>query len=312
MEKCTEDDDENPPLVLAARYLPKFLFEKETTKEPTPERDEAAKQPSKHPPVSKTRSKEESKPDDSPGRGSLHGRAPTAGKDVKPKKEKIIAEKGKTGKIDTFHVLLQYNVNVNSKNEAGVTALHTACERGIIAMVKELILIKGIKINQKDGQKNTPLHTACESGEKDVTIALIEAGAHVMEKNSDKMTPLHVAVVEQKLEIVEMLLDKCAGDKEELLQAVEKDGNSAFLLAVKSGNEEMVKFFLDNGVKVTDQNGNRANALHLASSLKIMELVFDAEGGKDLLDQKDWNDRTPLHYAAKHNQISTLKFLLEK
>ena len=314
LEKCTEDDDENPPLVLAARNLPKFLFEKETTKEATPERgDEVEKQPSKHPPV---RSKGESKSDDAPGRGSFRGRAPTAGKDAKPKKEKITAEKDKTGKIDTtFHVLLRHNVDVNSKNEAGVTALHTACERGIIAMVKELILIKGIKINQKDDQKNTPLHTACESGEKDIAFALIEAGADVMEENSDEMTPLHVAVVERKLEIVKMLLDTRAGDKEELLQAVEKDGNSAFLLAVKSGNEEMVKFFLDNGVKVTDQSGNGANALHLASSLnkvKIMELIYDTEGGEDLLDEEDWNDRTPLHYAAKHNQIKALEFLLDK
>ena len=319
MEKCTEDEASNPPLVLAARQLPKHLFEEETAKEPTPERgDDTDKQISKLP-VTKTKSKGDSKADDAPGKGGFRERAGTVGKDAKPKKErieKITAEKDKTGKVETtFHVLLQRKVNVNSQNDAGVTALHAACERGIIAMVKELLLTEGIEINKKDEQKNTPMHTACVSGEKDVVFTLIEAGANVMEKNNDEMTPLHVAVVERKLEIVKMILDMRAGDKEDLLQAIEKDGNSPFLLAVKTGDEEMVKFFLDNGANVADQNGNGATALHLATSLnkvKIMELVYTANDGEDLLDEDDWDSRTPLHFAAKYNQIEALEFLIDK
>ena len=269
--------------------------------------------------MSKTKSKADPKADDAPGKGGFRERAATAGKDAKPKKErveKITAEKDNTGKIaTTFHVLLQRKVNVNRKNGAGTTALHAACERGIIAMVKELLMIKEIKINKKDGQENTPLHTACISGEKDIVFTLIEAGADVTEENKDEMTPLHVAVVERKLDIVKTILDMRADDKEELLQAIEKDGNSPFLLAVKSGDEEMVKFFLDNGANLADQNYNKANALHLATSLnkvKIMELIYDAEDGEDLLDEEDRNSRTPLHYAAKYNQVEALEFLLDK
>ena len=305
--------------MLAARHLPKHLFEEESTKEakePTPERgDDADKQVSKQP-VAKAKSKA----DDVPGKGGFRERLGTTSKDLKHKKErieKITAEKDKTGKVETtFHVLLQRKVNVNSENDAGVTALHAACERGIIAMVKELLLCEGIEINKKDEQQNTPMHTACISGEKDIVFTLIEAGANMMEENDDEMTPLHVAVVERKLEIVKMILDMRAGDKEELLQAIEKDGNSPFLLAVKTGDEEMVKFFLDNGANVADQNGNGANALHLATSLnkvKIMELIFDAaDDGEDLLDEDDWDSRTPLHFAAKYNQIEALEFLIEK
>ena len=323
MEKCTEDEAVNPPLVLAARQLPKHLFEEEVTKEakePTPERGgDADKQLSKLP-VTKAKSKADSKADDAPGKGGFRERAGTTSKDPKHKKErieKITAEKDKTGKVETtFHVLLQSKVNVNSQNDAGVTALHAACERGIIAMVKELLLCEGIDINKKDEQENTPMHTACVSGEKDIIFTLIEAGANVMEENDDEMTPLHVAVVERKLEIVKMILDMRAGDKEELLQAIEKDGNSPFLLAVKTGDEEMVKFFLDNGANVADQNGSGATALHLAASLnkvKIMELVFDdADDGEDLLDEEDWDSRTPLHFAAKYNRIEALEFLIDK
>ena len=315
LEKCTEDEAGNPPLVLAARHLPKVLFEEGITKEPIFERDAAAEKRISKVPLRKTKSK----PDDTPGKGEFRERAATAGKDVKPKKErveKIPGEKDKKGNLETtFHVLLQRNVNVNSKNNTGITALHAACERGITAMVKELLMVKGIEINKKDDQDNTPLHTACVSGEKDVVFTLIEAGANVMEGNEDEMTPLHVAVVERKLEIVKIILDMHACDKEELLRAIEKGGHSPFLLAVKSGDEEMVKFFMDNGANLMDQNGNGANALHLATSLNkvmIMELIYDAEYGEELLDEEDWDGCTPMHYAAKYNQVEALEFLLDK
>ena len=397
LEKCTEDEARNPPLVLAVRHLPKHLFEEgiaKEDKEPTPKReDDADKQISKLPetetksktddvpekgedkeptpergnnvdkqisklpetetkskagfkaddppgksedkeptpergdsadkqisklPETKTKSKADFKADDVPGKSGFQEKATAVGKDAKPKKERIekpTAEKDQTGKVETtFHVLLQYKVNVNSQNDAGVTALHAACERGVTAMVKELLSCESIEINKKDEQQNTPMHTACVSGEKDVVFTLIEHGANVMEENNDKMTPLHVAVVERKLEIVKIIL-KCADDKKKLLQAKEKDGNSPFLLAVKTGDEEMVKFFLDNGANVADTNANEATALHLATSLnkvKIMELVYVDGDGNDLLDKIDNDECTPLHFAAKYNQIDALKFLLNK
>ena len=319
LESLTEDDAGNPPLVVAARYLPKVVFEEEITKEPTAEQDDADKQVSKLP-VVKAKLKVDSKADSAPGKGGSHERAGTAGKDAKPKKrvEKITAEKDKTGKAETtFHVLLQHKVKVNSQNHTGVTALHAACDRGIIAMVKELLMCEGIDIDKKDEQQNTPLHTACVSGEKDIVFALIEAGAEVMMTNKDRMNPLQVAVVERKLEIVKTILDMCTGKKELLLQAAEKDGNTPFLLAVKTGDEEMVKFFLDNGADIYYQNNNGATALHLATSLnkvKIMELLYDADAENDhyLMESDDWDGLTPLHYAAKYNRMEALEFLLNK
>ena len=319
LEKCTEDKSKNPPLVLAARQLPKTLFKEEISEEPTLEKgDDADKQISKLP-VAKIKSKRDPKAHDAPGKGAFRERASRVAKDIKHKKErieKITAEKDEKGRLETtFHVLLQHKVNVNSQNDAGLTALHVACDRGIIVMVRELLMVEGIDINKEDKQQNTPLHTACISGEKDVVFALIKADADAMKENKDKMIPLHLAVVERKLEIVKMILDMHAGDKEDLLQAVEKDCNSPFLLAVKTGDEEMVQFFLDNGANVADQNGNDATALHLATSLnkvKIMQLIYSTDDGEDLLEKSDRYGCTPLHYAAKYNQIEALEFLVDR
>jgi len=311
LEHSTQDDSENPPLVLAARQLPKNLFEEEHAKEQSPERtDEADKRLSKVP-VAKTKSK-----GDEGGRD----RAQTVSKDGKPQKkakvEKITVEKDDKGRIDTtFHVLLRHHVDVNNQNEAGITALHAACDRGIVAMVKELLIHKSIEINKKDHNKNTPLHAACIGGEKEVVFQLIENGADVSAKNNAEMTPLHVAVAERKLEIVKTIINMRAGEKEELLQQSEKNGHTPFLLAVKSEAEDIVKFLLESGAPVTDQNESGANAFHLAAALNkvsILQIIYDAPNGEDLVDEEDWNDRTPLHYAAKHNQVEAIEFLVEK
>ena len=315
--KCTEDDAKNPPLVLAARRLPKFLFEKEITNELKPKGDDT-EQSTCNVPVSRPRRKSTGffKVDNVLRIGAFHERAVTA-KHKNGRMQKIMAGKNNTKKLETttFHVLLQHEVNINGKNCAGVTALHAACERGIIIMVKKLLLSEGIEINQKDDQGNTPLHAACVSGEKDIVFSLIEAGANVMEGNEDKMTPFHIAVAERKLEIVKMILDMRAGDKENLIKLKEKDGNSPFLLAVKNGDKEMVKFLLDNGANLVDENGNGANALHLAASLNkvnIMGLLYYADNGDALLNEEDLERCTPLHYAAKYNQVEALEFLLDK
>ena len=322
LEYCTEDGAENSPLLVAARYLPKAVFEEEVTKEPTTEQRDDTDQQIPKPPIVKAKFKADSKADNAPVRGGLHEISITTGKDTKAKKrervEKITAGKGRAGKVETtFHVLLQHNVKVNKQNNTGVTALHAACGRGIIVMVKELLLCEDIDINKKDKQQNTPLHTACVSGEKDIVLALIEAGAEVMETNKDHMNPLQVAVVEQKLEIVKAMLDMCTDNKESLLRSAVKDGSTPFLLAVKTGDEEMVKYFLDNGADIFYQNNNGATALHLATSLnkvKIMEILYEADAESDhyLMESDDWDGLTPLHYAAKYNHIEALEFLLNK
>ena len=311
LERSTEDDAENPPLVLAARQLPKHLFEEEHAKENSPDRvDEVEKRFSKAQ-VAKPKPKVDE---------AVRDRTHTVSKDAKPQKrakvEKITVEKDEKGKIDTtFHVLLRHNVDVNNQNEAGITALHAACDRGITAMVKELLIHEKIEINKRDHNKNTPLHAACIGGEKDIVFQLIKNGADIGAKNNEEMTPLHVAVAERKLEIVKTIINMRAEDREELLQQSEKGGHTPFLLAVKSEAEDIIKFLLESGAPVADQNENGANAFHLAAALNkisILQMVFDTPNGEDLVDEEDWNDRTPLHYAAKHNQVKAIEFLVKK
>ena len=236
-----------------------------------------------------------------------------------------IQEKGSKHKT-VFHALLHCNsVKVNADNRDKITALHVACSRGSTVMVNKLLQVQGIKVTCKDKHGNTPLHAACVGGNINVVKSLIEHDpdsqlANLEEKNVHGRHPLHVAVVERHLEVVEMILtdEKLVVSKETLLKGEDNDCNSTFLLAVKSGDENMVKYLLNTGpIAVTDKNISGANALHLAAAINkenIMEMIcrHDTDNAYSLLNEKDSSGCTPLHYAAKYGQVNAMSFLIEK
>ena len=223
----------------------------------------------------------------------------------------------------TFHALLKYSKvleEINKASLAGITALHAACRRGNAAMVNILLGIKGIGINQKDHHNNAPLHAACAGGNTSVVASLISEGAEIQTQNKHGMHPFHVAVVSQSLEVVKMIqTDRRISElKEKLLHDKERDGNTMFLLAVKSGDDKIVEFLLENGAHIEDTNSFKANAFHLAAttnSFEIMKMIYDhckAHHAQYLLEAKDADSLTPLHYAARKNQKEVLSFLIEK
>ena len=221
-----------------------------------------------------------------------------------------------------FDALLQCHKvkkEVNKTNHAGITALHAACRRGNDSMVNTLLNISFTKVNQPDKQYNTPLHSACASGCVDVITALLNAGAKIFDRNKLGMHPFHVAVANQSMDVVKMIeADRRVAEfKDELLHAKDNDGNTMFLLAVKSGDDKMVKFLLDNGARIGDTNNASANAFHLAASVNscsIMEMIYfhDASHAQYLVEAKDSSSLTPLHHAARRNQKDVLCFLIGK
>ena len=220
----------------------------------------------------------------------------------------------------TFHVLLQNVTDVNASNHHGVTALHAACSRGIVSMVTHLLNVEGIKLDQKDKHDNTPVHAACDGGNTDIVTKLIECEADFQQTNDEGKNPLHVAVVEEHIEVVKTILDsdKLKRIKTYFLQEVDRNNECAFLLAVKTGNEGIIKVLLGTGfIKLTNRNYVGANAFHLAAAIDkvaIMELIFghDKPNALHLLTAKDSKRCTPLHHAAKYDQVNALNYMVKR
>jgi len=96
-------------------------------------------------------------------------------------------------------------VDINSSNQNGLTALHSASKEGHILVVEELIA-RGANVHAKTLKGNTALHIASLAGHEPVVRLLIENGADVDAQSASGFTPLYMAAQENHQSIVKLLL----------------------------------------------------------------------------------------------------------
>ena len=99
-----------------------------------------------------------------------------------------------TGNVGAVKKHLADGVDVNTRDNAGWTALHESVSHGEEEIV-ELLIASGAHVNAKDNDGETPLHHAlghgfCGNSPK-VASLLIAAGADVNAKSTGGWTPLH-------------------------------------------------------------------------------------------------------------------------
>ncbi|KAJ1819387.1 hypothetical protein LPJ75_001201 [Coemansia sp. RSA 2598] len=94
---------------------------------------------------------------------------------------------------------------ISSRDKAGQTKLHRACNSGDLESVVELIN-QGADINMKDNAGWTPLHEAALEGHNSVVVALLRHGADFAAKGFGGDTPLHDACANGHYDVVRSLL----------------------------------------------------------------------------------------------------------
>jgi ankyrin repeat protein len=73
--------------------------------------------------------------------------------------------------------------------------------------VNRLLLNPRIKVDQ-DENEDTPLLVAAETGNVDIGLRLIQAGANINQRNYNGETPLMVAVLKENKDFVILLLEQ--------------------------------------------------------------------------------------------------------
>jgi Ankyrin repeats (3 copies)/Ankyrin repeat len=90
-------------------------------------------------------------------------------------------------------LIVEYNANVNTKDDCGYTPLHIAVWRGLIEVVK-LLLNNRADINAQNNAGWTPLHDAAYKSNAEIARLLIDNKANVNARTNFMETPLHWAV----------------------------------------------------------------------------------------------------------------------
>lgn len=151
---------------------------------------------------------------------------------------------------------------INTKDDAGSTALHEAAYRGH-ADIAKFLLDRGADINVSNNPGLTPLHYAAMNyfsrySSLDIVVMLIDKGADVNAKGSGGDRPIHTPALNCNLEMIRLLVEKGAD-----VNAKNDKGETALHVTSGNGSFECVNLLLENGAdaKARTSEGKTAGDL---------------------------------------------------
>jgi uncharacterized protein len=155
---------------------------------------------------------------------------------------------------------------------SGRTPLAQAASRGYFQVVR-LLLEKGTDVNSRDSTGSTALMCAAGHGHLDIVRLLIDNGADVNLMNPGYVTALGIAESNHRIEVVRYLYALGMGTE---VDARDKYGRTALILAARQGRADSVKELLKKGADVNSRLSSGETALKLASQYghnQIVELL---------------------------------------
>jgi len=197
-------------------------------------------------------------------------------------------------------------------DNAGRTPLHCGVNAKLELAVNALLMAE-VPVDVADKKGKTALFLASETGQETLALKLLSLGAsHVASCNETDMMVLHHAAKQGLCAVVEELL-KARAHSELEIDGLNKDGESAFLLACEAGMAHVSKVLADAGAKrdlvdLQDHNGLHKGAI--GGHVEVVKLLL--EGGLDVegVSHDGGRGRRALHYAAWYGRGPVAEALL--
>ena len=164
--------------------------------------------------------------------------------------------------------IMRAKINSRDKSSNGISALHAAVENGNLEMV-QFLLDQGAKINIRDNDKRTPLMMLDGDATPELLELLLRYGAKPKLLDKEKNTALYHLIENGGNQALIRTLITFGVD----VNAVNKSGQTALMLAAENGNEESVKALLESGAEVNrlDREGRSAWDVGDASVRTLLE-----------------------------------------
>ncbi|XP_048245484.1 ankyrin-1-like [Haliotis rufescens] len=196
------------------------------------------------------------------------------------------------------HLLKHEQINLQLEDIDGDTALHFACRRNMIEVVRMLTEV-GVDVNTINNQGETPLIAAVQG--------LIQAGADVSVTKSGGQQVFTAAVSSGRTIVLDKLIQAGAD-----LNMKGKHGKTALLAAAKEGSCELVGALLGASADVNITNIFGVTPLYEAARrghLDIVKMLVDAGADIHVIF---FMEKTPLTVAAQYGRLDVVQYLLGK
>ena len=217
--------------------------------------------------------------------------------------------------LSAAEALLAAKVDINAYNTDGNTALHDAVQLRNHQMAN-LLVQRGANLEARDAEGNTALMRSVQEvvrpdrvipGDLRLTEHLVRAGADINTRNNDGKTPLFEAVLEDRGDLVALLLDNQAQ-----IHARDFTGESPFIAALRV-SPRMALSLISKGREQIDEEGRSLLDIALLAGKSGADIkVIADQVGPRYLNAVDREGRTPLRYAVDLGNWEAAKFLAEQ
>ncbi|XP_065846510.1 uncharacterized protein [Oscarella lobularis] len=232
------------------------------------------------------------------------------------------------GKTEAMDWLLSKGFNYCDIGKWGWTTLHMACEGGHLEISKMLVTERGLDLEQRAENGMTPFLSAVRSGNVELVKWLQEKGCKMSVRNQWGNSALHLALNKSKEEVffylIENFFDECnvnvglgstaieTSPKRNILESMNNDGETLFLVACKTGLQKIVEFLYKKGCNWRAKDNNGKSGLHLScenghtstAEYLMKECGLDPEETDDIME-------TSLMKACRGGHVITVKTLLQ-
>jgi Raf kinase inhibitor-like YbhB/YbcL family protein len=204
------------------------------------------------------------------------------------------------GRGDMVGLLIASGADVHAKTSGGVTAVMMASLGGYVTALEPLLAAKADP-NIKDNQGRTALMAAASSGDRRAVDALLQAGADVKAADAGGSTALTYAAAEGNAGAVDALQRRGA-----------KAGEGEMVLAAGRCNTAIVASFLTAGMSVNATEAGAASPLFVAAGgncVDTVDLLIARGANVNATNGDGW---TPLIKAAAAGHTDVVRRLLVK
>eukprot|EP00741_Cyanophora_paradoxa_P007978 tig00000133_g7718.t1 len=159
-------------------------------------------------------------------------------------------------------------VDVDSKNEEGLTALYIACENGHEAAAR-LLLERGADSMRPCGERGRlPIHAGAAGGHEHIVRLLLGRGIPVDVKSRRGATVFYIACQEGREAMARLLLERGADTS-----LVDEKGWHPLHIASNNGHGAVVRLLLERGAPVNAKDKNNFTPLFCAAEMGHVDAV---------------------------------------
>lgn len=217
-----------------------------------------------------------------------------------------------SGHLGVLYLLLKHGAELELEDQSGNTALAQVLKRDQTAAAR-LLLSAHANANHKSASGWTPLHAAIQCGKLELVQLFLDHGGDIEGEGAAGARPLHIAVETKSLPMTELLLARGA--------QVDTAGSPCLppiFSAVLANDASLTRLLLEKGANVTGGKSG-STVFHAAaecgtSMVRMLTGYFSLQGSGrvlELINQRDDDGESPLHYAARKGDLETVQALVE-